>query len=126
MNDDLTSARKTRLVFTVMREEADNFEKQLHDVGLQPKRATVAAQSAEEAAVEVVKIIVALGGGAGIALIIQRMGAVIARIIHDKRKIVKLNGRSFENMNAEEITAILKAEAKIPRKTISETDRETT
>lgn len=100
-----------RLMFLLPKDVSEEFEKRLGEAGIQSKRPVVRGQSIDVAAGDVVKIIVALGGGAGIALVIRQIADAIVRMMRETRKVVKLrtdgSDLSFENMDAAEVSEIL-------------------
>lgn len=105
-----------RLTFLLQKEASEEFVMLLGEASIHPKRQVVKGQSIDVATVDLVKIIVALGGGAGIAVVIQRIADAIVRIMREKRTVVKLrtdrSDLSFENMSAAQVCEILRGISK--------------
>jgi hypothetical protein len=102
----------SRFTFKVSKEHAQAFEEAIAKAGATPKRAVVSGQSLDPGTSELIKFVVAVGGGAGIAAIINSIAKAIADILKERKVVVKLKDRTFENMTAVEIAAVLHAEAK--------------
>jgi len=111
-----------RLNFLVPRESSKEFEQMLknalgeaHDgVGVaQVLRPHVQGQSLDPALTEFIRIVVALGGGVGVATIIDKIGNAMAQFIKARRIRVKFRNQagtlvSLENLTEDQVKDLLR------------------
>lgn len=102
----------SRIRLLVAPELARELEATLKKQAIAVSRPTVGGQTLGPEAVALVQLVVALGGGLGIAAAVKAVGEAIAAFIKARRGIVKLKTPqgeiSLENYTSEQICDVLK------------------